>query len=156
MAVKHVNPWGGTFTDDDFSNDIWGSWYNDTIFAHGGNDDIDAGDGDDKVYGGDGDDTLRGGEGDDYLYDYSGADKFYGDGGIDTLSYAGFAGKVDVTLNGEAEGTARQWVKVALLPGGPKTWIESASDEIYGIENVTGGVGNDRIVGDSNDNRIDG
>src|SRR5687768_14061499 len=63
MAVKHTNPWGGTFTDDDFGNDIWGSWYNDTIFARGGDDHINAKEGDDRVYGDDGNDLIIGGDG---------------------------------------------------------------------------------------------
>ena len=201
MAIKHANPWGGTFTDDDFGNDIWGSWYNDTIFANGGNDGINAKEGDDKVYGGDGNDlilggdgndklygqddddqvygddgddivdggdgddivtggsgndTLRGGTGDDHLYDYSGSDQFNGGTGVDTLSFQGLDGKVEVTLNGDAEGSARQWVKIALLPGGPKTWIETGADEVFSIENVVGSEGNDKITGDGNANKFFG
>jgi Ca2+-binding RTX toxin-like protein len=201
MAVKHTYPWGGTFTDDDFGNDIYGSWYNDTIFANGGDDAVAAKEGDDKVYGGsgndrlyggdgndklygqddndqlygdDGDDivdggdgedmvtggsgsdTVRGGAGNDHLYDTSGSDVFDGGTGIDKLSYQGFSGKVEVTLNGEAEGTARQWVKVAVFPGGPQTWIETGADEVFNIENVDGGTGNDKITGDGNANKFFG
>jgi Ca2+-binding RTX toxin-like protein len=199
MARKNVNPWGGTFTDDDFGNEIRGSWYNDTIFAHGGDDDVFGDDGDDKVYGGDGDDALHGGDGNDKLYGQddndavfggagddivdggngndildggsgsdtlrggadddrlndwtgSGSDEIDGGTGHDTLSYAGFEGKTEVTLNGDAEGSARQWVKMALFSGGPQTWVELGADEIFSIEDVIGGSGDDTITGDGNAN----
>jgi Ca2+-binding RTX toxin-like protein len=201
VMAKHVNPWGGTYTDDDTGGDLWGSWYNDTIFAHGGKDHINADDGDDKVYGGDGDDyiygadgndklygdddddylsgdagndivdggeghdivlggrgndTLRGGADDDYLSDTSGQDKLYGGSGTDTLSYQGFEGKIDVTLNGESQGVSRQFVQLSLTPGAPKQWFEASPDEVYSIENVIGSNGDDRIEGDGNGNDIDG
>jgi Ca2+-binding RTX toxin-like protein len=199
MARKNVNPWGGTFTDDDFSNDIFGSWYDDTIFAKGGDDTVQGYEGNDKIYGGDGDDALYGGEGNDKLYgqdddDYvnggegddvvdggegndrldggrgddsvrggdgddrifdwspSGSDRIDGGTGHDTLIYSAFEGKTEVTLNGDAAGAARQWVKVAFFPGGPQTLVELGADEIFGIEDVIGGRGDDTITGDGNAN----
>jgi Ca2+-binding RTX toxin-like protein len=201
MAIKRANSWGGTFTDDETSNDIWGSWYADTIFGNGGNDRIDADDGDDKVYGGSGDDLIKGGAGNDKIYggadddtlfgnddndivdggsgndlldggrgnddlrggtgndtliDFSGTDLFDGGAGRDELNYSSFDGKINITLNGEAEGTARQFVFTSLYSGGPESWIEASPDETFSIEDVVGTRNNDRITGGDDANILEG
>ncbi len=67
-------------------------------------------------------------------------DDFYdGGAGVDTISFAGARQPVTVNL---AEGTA--------------FGHDTGNDTLRNIENVIGGRGHDRIVGDANDNTLDG
>ena len=58
---------------------------NDTIYGGGGRDTINGGSGNDIIYGNNGDDTLSGGDGNDVLYGNEGFDYIYGEAGNDTL-----------------------------------------------------------------------
>ncbi len=62
-----------------------------------------------------------------------------GGAGVDTISFAGARQPVTVNL---AEGTA--------------FGHDTGNDTLRNIENVIGGRGHDRIVGDANDNTLDG
>lgn len=110
----------------------------DTINSSKGNDLIQALSGNDLISGGGGSDQLNGGLGDDTLIGGGGADALDGGDGIDTASYAG-SGSVVVNL---ASGLGR---------GG-----HAAGDTFAGIENLTGGKGNDSLTGDDNDNLLNG
>ncbi|MBI2254724.1 MAG: hypothetical protein HYU58_08910 [Proteobacteria bacterium] len=94
--------------------------------------------GNDVVLGLGGKDVLIGGSGDDVLSGGEGADLIYGGEGKDRADYSDsvFGVTVDLTNNannksGDAEG-----------------------DQLFGIEDVVGSRGNDKITGDSSDSRI--
>ncbi|MEZ5808047.1 MAG: Ig-like domain-containing protein [Zhengella sp.] len=111
---------------------IGGSEDDDTIYGGEGNDSISGNGGDDHVYGEGGNDTLIGGSG-------AGNDFYDGGEGTDTVIYSSTSLGVTVNLT---LGTA----------SGP----EIDNDTLVGIENVTGGSGDDEITGDSADNELRG
>jgi Ca2+-binding RTX toxin-like protein len=112
------------------------------------------GPGNDMFLGGDGNDDLQGGPGDDYLWANDGADMFRADAssdgaddmrggdGRDWADYSARSAGVAVSLDGvENDGTIGQ----------------SERDNVdYDVESVLGGRGNDRLVGNDLDNRLDG
>ncbi len=107
---------------------LLGSAFNDTL----------TGDANENVLtGGAGDDVLNPG-----LNNAGFVDVLDGGAGRDTASFAGFAAGVSAVLNGAANGSASvNGMQIAVLKG---------------IENLTGGDGNDTLVGDNNDNVITG
>lgn len=98
-----------------------------------GDDTLDGRGGDDFLVGDIGDDTLRGGAGDDALF---------GDGGIDTADYANTLDDLDIDLTRAVDQAVASGV--------------TGTDTLNGIENVTGGHGDDIIVGDDAVNVIRG
>ena len=89
------------------------------------------------VVGGPGDDRILGTNGDDGpLIGGPGADTIDGDGGEDTASYADRAGPVRVTLDAIADDGA-----------------DGERDDVR-TENVTGGEGDDVLIGDGAANRL--
>lgn len=101
-------------------NGIGGSG-NDTLIGNAVNNTLVGNGGADQISGADGNDALRGG---------LGADNLDGGAGTDTVSYAGSAAGVVVRL----------WNSTA--SGG-----DAQGDVIAGFENITGGNGNDALVG---------
>ncbi len=105
---------------------VTGSAFNDRIIGDGGSNLLDGGAGADTLAGGAGADTLDGGE------------------GADTADYS--------------ESTS--WVRVSLGLSTGQTGGGSGNhalgDVLIGIENVTGSVFNDRIIGDGGSNLLDG
>ena len=98
--------------------------------------------GNDVLTGGDGDESLLGGDGDDVLDGRGGADLLSGQAGRDRVTYAGRTAPITVdltTTTTDREGQAGEHDTVA-------------SD----VERVTGGAGNDRIVGNTEANQLDG
>ena len=98
--------------------------------------------GNDLLTGGDGAESLLGGDGDDVLEGRGGADLLSGEAGRDRVTYAGRTAPVTVdltTTTTDREGEAGEHDTVA-------------SD----VERVTGGAGNDRIVGNTDANQLDG
>ncbi|MCH8863210.1 MAG: hypothetical protein IID51_11945 [Proteobacteria bacterium] len=101
-----------------------------TIETRGGNDTISTGSGDDTILAGSGDDTLEGG---------AGADTLDGGSGSDTASYANSTAAVRVdlalgtALNGDAEG-----------------------DTLISIENLSGSIHGDVLIGNGGDNILSG
>jgi Ca2+-binding RTX toxin-like protein len=91
-----------------------------------------------------GNDTLTGGASDDTLVGGAGSDVVNGQGGTDTALYP-VADAVVVTLN---NGSAKD-------DGGPDDGAAGARDSVS-TENVTGGSGNDVLIGDGGANRIRG
>jgi Ca2+-binding RTX toxin-like protein len=117
-----------------------------------GNDHLIGGPGNDTLYGGPGNDTLTGGLGNDLLYGdagddtfdegtaINGADVMTGGAGIDTVSYTGRNNAVFVSLDGLVnDGELGELDKVML-----------------DVENITGGSGDDTLIGSAADNLLDG
>ncbi len=86
-----------------------------------------------KLSGGGGDDLLRGGGGKDTLD---------GGGGSDTADYSDMAKAVQLKLDGSK--------MVSVKIGG------KSEDQLKNVENVTGGLGKDKLVGDGKANMLDG
>ena len=163
-------------------NVIDGQGGNDTVNAGGGNDVVSGGAGNDTLTGGTGSDIVNGGAGDDtFTFNFGdGADTVDGGAGNDTLNILGTAGNntLDVIFDGTAitqfEGGAVTSVEAvnASLQGGTDTLsyagttanvsvnlaAGSASGfaSIAGIENVTGGSGNDTLTGGNGVNVLNG
>jgi uncharacterized delta-60 repeat protein len=130
---------GGAVTDDVIhggkGNDtLNGGGGRDALFGGDGNDFLQGAAGDDFLSGESGDDTLAGGAGNDLLDGGSGADDLFGGKGKDTADYHFRSDNLVLTMDGLANDGGS---------GGGE------HDNIRGdIENVTGGGGRDRIVGD--------
>ena len=95
-----------------------------------------------NVIAGRGNDTVTGNAAANVLQGGSGKDKLAGGAGLDTADYSDKAGAVVVTLNGAAN--------VAVKIG------SAIEDTIRSIENIIGGNGHDRIIGDSLANVLTG
>jgi Ca2+-binding RTX toxin-like protein len=93
----------------------------------------------DILNGGYGDDTLLGGRGDDFLMGDRGIDFFDGGAGFDEVSFAYTNEAISVDLN----------AGLAVFATGPV-------EQLVSIESVTGGGGNDSLVGDHRNNAFDG
>jgi Ca2+-binding RTX toxin-like protein len=154
----------------------------DTISGRGGKDTINALGGNDILDGGTNADTLIGGAGNDtFNYTFGdGADTVDGGDNVDTLNIIGTAGNntLNVIFSGTAlinfEGgtvTNVESVMVDLLVGvDTLRYAETTSDvtvdlstgtasgfaSIAGIENVTGGSGNDTLIGGAGDDSLNG
>jgi Ca2+-binding RTX toxin-like protein len=100
---------------------------------------INCGDGNDIAYGNGGSDTIYGGVGNDYISTgiegTAANDFFYGGDGIDTISYSGMSGGVNLNL---AAGIA--------------TGTTIGSDIVNGFEVAVGSLGNDVYVGTNSAN----
>ena len=133
---------------------------NDYVDAGAGDDTVFAGAGDDMVYGGAGSDTIMGGEGkdmitagngDDHVFGGAGddmfvaatgdgSDSYYGDGGTDTLDMSAVMANIEANLGTGSAG----WAKVGTV-----------SDQLYSVENIVTGSGNDTITASGSANVID-
>ena len=150
---------GGEAEGDRLSNveNLVGSAHDDRLFGDDGANTLSGGDGDDQITANLGDDTVEGG---------AGADTMQGDedGGIrigtaqigsDTLSYESSAGSVTIDLSRQyaaGNATAEQLrAHYATGSGG-----HASGDKFRGFENVTGGMGNDRLTGDGFNNILIG
>jgi Ca2+-binding RTX toxin-like protein len=110
--------YGGTENDS-----LSGEDGNDTIYGESGTDTLSGGLGHDTLEGGSGLDTVTGGDGDDIVVMASDAlDTVDGGAGTDTASYADFSTALTIDLN-------------------------STTDNLSNIENVTGGSGADTLTG---------
>ncbi|MFT3954565.1 MAG: calcium-binding protein [Piscinibacter sp.] len=158
----------GVDTLVDIENLRGSEFYGDLLTGNGDANDIDGMGGNDTLDGGAGNDTLVGGDGDDTMLGGAGDDEFNGGAGTDTVSYAGAALAVTVTLasgpTGDAAwGTAQDGAggtdRIAIgagdivvgsafadtLTGSPvytATW-----GEVFGRDEFYGGDGNDSIYG---------
>lgn len=171
---------------DDADTDIKTGAGNDTIVAGNGQNKIDAGDGDntvttgagddtittgsgkDTITPGDGDDVVRAGGGDDLIIagKAGGNDFLDGGPGTDTVDYRSLTAAEPVVidlrpLDRSADAAASKLLTdnsfaadtpVGLANGGP--WVDT--DVLISIENATGGMGNDTLIGDANDNVLKG
>ena len=116
-----------------------------------------------KLTGGAGADMIEGRGGDDTVEGGAGADTMSGDAdayvnvpvGSDTLSYAGSTSGVNINLSSQYAAPnatpAQQRAHYATGDGG-----DAAGDKFRSFENVTGGMGNDRLTGDGYNNILIG
>jgi Ca2+-binding RTX toxin-like protein len=143
---------------------------NDVIVSGSGDDSLFGGTGNDVLNGTEGNDTLDGGIGDDVLSDDGGNDSIFGGVGNDELTHGDFGGAAaDATLDGgEGDdtldgGAGNDWASYANAGGAVTVDLSAGtssgadgSDDLKGIENVLGGIGNDSILGDGLTNVLDG
>lgn len=115
---------------------VIGTKFNDTLIAHASGSRLDGGAGDDEVAGGSGSDILIGGAGNDYaLYENS-------SGGITVdLSHQWTIDKSGNPVSGSG----------SFAHGG-----DADGDQLSGIESITGGTGEDILIGDKNANTLNG
>ena len=125
-----------------------GNGGNDTLIGNAGNDRLAGGAGNDALYGGVGNDTLDGGTGDDILEGGAGDDVLTGGAGADVL--AGGEG-----IDTASYSTSTAAVVASLLHRSINAG-DAAGDVFADIENLTGGSGDDTLIGDDNANRLDG
>ena len=112
---------------------VYGQDGADSIFGGAGNDLIDAGNGDDNAFGGADNDTFVGKAND-------GSDSYHGDAGVDTLDMSAVMANIEVNLGTGLAG----WAKVGAV-----------SDQLYSIENIVTGSGDDTITTSAAVNVID-
>lgn len=98
------------------------------------------GDGNDRVFGNAANNVIGGAKGNDTLDGGLGHDTIYGDEGTDTITYATRTKPVVVTLG------------TTLMNNGEA----GENDQLFTIENVIGGAGNDSLVGDAHGNALTG
>lgn len=112
---------------------------NDTLEGGDGNDVLNGGSGGDFLQGGGGNDQLKGQAGNDELSPGIGSDTTNGGSGDDLLDYGGRSQDLFISLDGIAnDGAAGE------------------NGQILFCENVTGGNGDDSIVGNGKSNRLEG
>ncbi|NHB77523.1 calcium-binding protein [Rhodobacter calidifons] len=119
----------------------------DNAFGGGGNDTILGGTGDDRLAGDDGNDSLTGGTGDDSLTGWNGNDTLDAGAGDDLID--GGAGTDTLVFRTASAVTVDLEVQEGQNTG-------QGFDRILGIENVTGGAGNDRLGGNASRNVLVG
>ena len=86
-TIKNLSQMGFTFNQNETSEEINGTVYDDIINANGGNDTISAGNGNDILNGGSGNDTINANNGDDILIGGTGRDTLNGGSGDDSYTY---------------------------------------------------------------------
>ena len=155
------------------AGNIQGTDDDDVICGSSGNNEIRAGDGDDTVYGGAGNDKMIGGAGDDtldgeggqdhfFIWEEAGANKLIGGKGrdviyfrrensasfLDTLSFYTTASDDNVSDNLTFDLSSGSFDGSAITDTGTFTF--------EGIEDISGGTGDDTITGTDQDNYIHG
>jgi Ca2+-binding RTX toxin-like protein len=120
----------------------------DQLFGSFGNDTLRGGGGDDELFGNAGDDLLLGEGGNDLLVPGDGNDIVDGGDGFDTVSYATENHDFDIDLT-----------DVYTVMGVSVTYTNANgthTDRLLSIEGVITGSGNDRLIGNSENNFFDG
>ena len=131
---------GDDLVQGDKGNDkLDGDAGNDRIEGLTGDDELDGGDGNDTLIGASGTDKLRAGGGDDILRGEGNNDLTDGGSGVDIASYSSSSAPVKVNLN---------------LSG--KQYTQDGVDTFIGIEDLVGSAFPDELIGNGDDNRIDG
>lgn len=119
-------------------NVLIGGKGNDRILGRDGHDDLAGGDGNDTLDGGNGSDRIWGDAGDDLIIASDGADTIYGGAGRDTYSFSSRTTATAIDLNSNIHtGFA-------------------AETQIYEVENIIAGSGNDTLRGNAAANRLEG
>ena len=155
---------GGEAEGDRLSTveNLVGSDHDDRLFGDGANNELTGGAGDDRIDAKLGDDMVEGGPGADTMDGDDGAATSNAGFALgepqvnaDTLSYASSTGSVTIDLSRQyaaANATSAQRdAHYATGSGG-----DAAGDRFRGFENVTGGMGNDRLTGDGWNNVLIG
>lgn len=121
---------------DSIENATGGS-VNDTLIGDDGTNVLDGGAGQNALYGLDGDDFFAGGTA------TGGTNQLWGGEGTNTVDYSEASSAVRVDLGAGAGYELRGSAFVLV-------------DQMDSIQNAIGGAGNDRLIGDDGDNRLDG
>jgi hypothetical protein len=116
---------------------------------------IRGGSGDDDLFGGRACDTLEGGGNKDTLDGGPGADVLNGGSGWDTADYGSRTEKILVSLDG-VPNDGKETGSGVTCNGTPTSPSATEGDNVLATENVDGGSGNDRLVGNSGPNRLYG
>ncbi len=131
---------GDNITGRTVQDTLFGGDGDDVLIGETGADSLSGDAGDDSLFGGFAADSLDGGDGDDLLSGGFGDDEIDGGAGIDTGDYSEFGGAVNINLSL----TSAQDTNA----GGIET--------ISNIENLIGGIGNDRFTGTTDVNGLSG
>ena len=135
--------YGTDYADDLFGNSganiIRGLEGNDELRGRGGNDELWGDSGNNTLYGDSGNDSLYGGNQNDLFIPGAGDDFISGLAGADHVDYSGAFGGVRVDL----AATAPQYVSAS-----------QGTDDIRGIEYVSGSSSGDTLRGDDNSNKL--
>jgi len=134
----------------DSAETLSGGGGSDGLYANGGDDVLDGGAANDYLGGGSGADTLTGGDGDDTVDGGPGDDLIVGGSGAGADTYTGGDGVDEVTYQSTTAGVTVD------LAAGTATGSEIGTDTLIGIENASGGSGNDTLTGDAGDNTLEG
>jgi len=134
----------------DSAETLSGGGGSDGLYANGGDDVLDGGAANDLLEGGSGADTLTGGDGDDTVDGGPGDDLIVGGSGAGDDTYTGGDGVDEVTYESTTAGVTVD------LAAGTATGSEIGTDTLSGIENASGGSGNDTLTGDAGDNTLEG
>lgn len=132
---------GNDFLTGDEGNDtVSGGSENDTLFGGTGDDQLVGSSGNDSLDGEAGNDELLAGAGNDRMFSSAGADRFVGSGGVDEVNYSDRSDNLRLSLNNVNDDGAT-----------------GEGDNIGAdIEQITGGSGNDRIIGNGLANTLIG
>jgi Ca2+-binding RTX toxin-like protein len=131
-----------------------------TIDAGPGSDMISDGPEGDYLDGGTGDDRVAGGDGPDQLIGGEGRDSLLGGGGDDTLVAVEQGAAADTYDGGEGRdvvdfASGRRAVTATLRERGAGG-VPAEGDVFAGVEDLTGGFGDDRLTGDAGANQLTG
>ncbi|TSD84456.1 hypothetical protein FFK22_032535 [Mycobacterium sp. KBS0706] len=158
-AIENI--YGTDFDDYIFANnsanELRGGLGDDQLRGAGGDDMLNGGVGADDLVGGTGADSLSGGDGNDTLEGSDGADALNGGAGSDAASYSGSDAEVTVDLaagtgsGGDAEGDT--YTSIESLTG------SAFADTLYGSAGanaLAGGAGDDMLYGDAGADVLNG
>ena len=123
-----------------FADQLSGDGGNNILTGNHGNDTLNGDAGDDQLFGGYGNDTIHGGGDNDRLFGGFGQDNLNGGIGNDTADYSD-----------RAEG-----INADLTAGTVQNGNSSDDDTLASIENVTGTIRSDVLIGNSEANRLTG
>lgn len=131
---------------------------NDTLTSGSGADSLVGGDGDDKLVGGSGSDTLKGEAGADTLTGADGLDQLDGGDGSDVVSESANANMTlaDSSLTIASIVEAMTSIERASLTGGAGNNTLNATGFTVGSVTLSGGNGNDSLLGTSLNDSLDG
>ncbi|WP_421900462.1 FecR domain-containing protein [Maridesulfovibrio sp.] len=127
-----------TYVGTSGNDSLTGTERSETFWGMAGDDTIEAMCGNDTLYGGEGSDTLSGGHGDDVLAGGDGVDTIKGEDGIDFVDYSEYSTAVTVDLSNNTASA------------------NGSGDEIYTVEGIIGGSGDDNLKGDTGNNTFRG
>jgi VCBS repeat-containing protein/ELWxxDGT repeat protein len=131
-------------TGGNLDDTLSGGAGNDTLIGGAGNDTLIGGTGNDTLSGEAGNDNFSGGEGNDTfkinVNTAQGKDTINGDSGIDTLDFSGSTLDIKIDLSSTAVQTVNQNLVLTVV----------------NLENVKGGIGDDKIAGNSQNNILNG
>jgi Ca2+-binding RTX toxin-like protein len=133
-----------------YKDTLIGDDYKNTIIGGSGKDKISGGNGNDVLEGGENDDTLSGDNGNDVLKGGNGDDVLSGGGGVD--SYDGGDGNDTILVDSDSGNIIDLFQSTVINDG----YGNREDNAITSIENLSGGKGNDTLIGDNGANILTG